>query len=140
VFRPPVRAAALLAATKSAGKLAVDFDWGEYIIWHVGPRILVSVDGRRETVYSESSYEENLDFMSGQGKWDALLDERGADLALVKQSGPAYNLLRLKPGWGLVYEDSLSALFASDGSPAGAELRALVPPDLPPDGAGSTFP
>jgi hypothetical protein len=35
------------------GRLAVEFNWGEYAIWHLGPQIRVSVDGRRETVYSE---------------------------------------------------------------------------------------
>jgi len=29
------------------------FNWGEYAIWHFGPRLRVSIDGRRETVYSE---------------------------------------------------------------------------------------
>ena len=35
------------------GRLAVEFNWGEYAIWHLGPQIRVSIDGRRETVYSE---------------------------------------------------------------------------------------
>jgi hypothetical protein len=30
------------------------FDWGEYAIWHFGPKLRVSIDGRRETVYSEA--------------------------------------------------------------------------------------
>jgi hypothetical protein len=29
------------------------FNWGEYAIWHFGPRLRVSIDGRRETVYSD---------------------------------------------------------------------------------------
>ena len=32
--------------------MTVDFDWGEYVIWHLGPQVRVSVDGRRETVYA----------------------------------------------------------------------------------------
>ena len=35
------------------GRLAVEFNWGEYAIWHLGPQIRVSIDGRRETVYSD---------------------------------------------------------------------------------------
>jgi hypothetical protein len=37
------------------GRLAVEFNWGEYAIWHLGPQIRVSIDGRRETVYSEAT-------------------------------------------------------------------------------------
>lgn len=36
-----------------SGRLWVTFDWGEYAIWHFGPALRVSVDGRRETVYSD---------------------------------------------------------------------------------------
>jgi hypothetical protein len=35
-----------------SGRLWVTFDWGEFAIWHFGPALRVSIDGRRETVYS----------------------------------------------------------------------------------------
>jgi hypothetical protein len=38
----------------ASGRLLTTFDWGEYAIWHFGPRLKVSIDGRRETVYSNS--------------------------------------------------------------------------------------
>jgi hypothetical protein len=34
------------------GRLLTWFDYGEYAIWHLGPTLTVSMDGRRETVYS----------------------------------------------------------------------------------------
>lgn len=34
------------------GRLLTWFDYGEYAIWHLGPGMTVSMDGRRETVYS----------------------------------------------------------------------------------------
>lgn len=43
-----------LAATTDRGRIATYFDWGEYAIWHYGPRLRVSIDGRRETVYSDA--------------------------------------------------------------------------------------
>ncbi|MGH9256657.1 MAG: hypothetical protein ACRD3C_19025 [Vicinamibacterales bacterium] len=36
------------------GRMLTFFDWGEYGIWHLAPAIQVSMDGRRETVYSDS--------------------------------------------------------------------------------------
>jgi hypothetical protein len=34
------------------GRIVTWFDWGEYALWHLGPRLKVSMDGRRETIYS----------------------------------------------------------------------------------------
>ncbi len=52
-FTFPARAVALLQQSGVRGNMAVPFDWGEYVIWHLGPGIKVSIDGRRETVYSD---------------------------------------------------------------------------------------
>jgi hypothetical protein len=43
-----------LSVHPASGRLVTSFDWGEYAIWHLGPRLKVSIDGRRETVYSDS--------------------------------------------------------------------------------------
>jgi len=135
----PVRAVALLRDSGVGGNLAVHFDWGEYVIWHLGPRVRVSVDGRRETVYPERVYHDNLRFMSGVGEWDTLLGE-GTDMALVATEWPTFNLMRLEPGWALVYEDPLCGLFVRQASPLLARIRATPLPDVPYDGAGLSFP
>jgi hypothetical protein len=49
----PDREAARLLSAAEPGRLVTYFDWGEYAIWHLGPRLRVSTDGRRETVYSD---------------------------------------------------------------------------------------
>ena len=48
----PVRAIDRLRAADVSANLAVLFDWGGYAFWRLGPRVRVSVDPRRETVYS----------------------------------------------------------------------------------------
>ena len=45
------------------------------------------------------------------------------DMALVSRDQPTYNLIRLKPGWVQVYEDSLSAVFARSESPQAEAMR-----------------
>jgi hypothetical protein len=56
----PDRAAGrALVASKPHGKIVTFFDWGEYAIWHLSPSLQVSIDGRRETVYSETVLEEH---------------------------------------------------------------------------------
>jgi hypothetical protein len=41
------------------------FNWGEYAIWHLAPRLRVSMDGRRETIYSDLRLAESDAVMSG---------------------------------------------------------------------------
>ena len=136
----PVKAVALLKQSNAAGNIAVHFDWGEYVLWHLGPRIKVSIDGRRETVYSERSYAENLRFTGGLGNWDEILEKHETDLVFVSKTFPVFNLMQLKPGWTRVYEDPMSGLFVRPGSPLEEEIRLTKEPDLSYIGAGSCFP
>lgn len=118
----PAAAIALVRETQVRGALAIYFDWGQYAIWHLGPRVRVSDDGRRETVYSPRARALNDRFTAGLGRWDDLLAAGPVDVALVSTDVPAVNLMKRKPGWRLVREDVRWALFARDGSPAMAEL------------------
>lgn len=112
----PVEAVRLIAASGVRTNMATEFAWGEYVLWHLGPGVRVSTDGRRETVYSDAAYGQTLQFMYGYGRWDAVLDHPGVDLALVPtKTWPTFNLMRLKPGWTLIYRDDRSALFGRDG-------------------------
>jgi hypothetical protein len=120
----PVGAVQLLSTSGIAGHLAVFFDWGEYVLWHLGPRIKVSIDGRRETVYSEQIQQENLMFMDGTGDWAALLRKHDTHLALVHKNFPTWNLMTREPGWILLYEDDLSGLFGRQGWPALSAVHA----------------
>jgi hypothetical protein len=136
----PVKAVAVLKAAGVEGNLAVEFNWGEYVLWHLGPRVKVSVDGRRETVYGDAIYRENLDFMLGVGEWDRLIRRPETDMALVDRSRPAYALMREQNGWMLAYEDETAALFVREGAAALGKLAAVAPPDWPANGAGLPFP
>jgi hypothetical protein len=91
-------------------------------------------------VYDEENYAANIQFIFGVGDWDHLLDDHPTDLALIPRHLPVYNLLQLKPGWSPVYEDGVAAVFARDGSPLAARIRATPPPELPPDGDELRFP
>src|SRR5262249_55627480 len=55
-FPFPARAVAWLKAGGARGNVAVPFTWGEYVLWHLGPTVKVSIDGRRETLYSDEAY------------------------------------------------------------------------------------
>jgi hypothetical protein len=154
----PVRAVGLLKASGVQGNLVVHFDWGEYVIWHLGPGIKVSVDGRRETVYSEELYQQDKDFYYNTGAEegrdpDALVRAPDVDLALVIKDKvpevvepekpriiPVFERMKEKADWTLAYEDDLCGLFVRTGSSAQAKLGAVKPPDVPFNGKGTYFP
>jgi len=136
----PVRAIGLLRASGVSANLAIDFDWGLYAMYRAAPTIKISMDGRRETAYDARTYRENLDFRLGTGDWAALLREHDTHLALVRRFDPADNLLRLTPGWTLLYEDPLAALFGRADLSYLDRIRATPPPSVPYDGGGLCVP
>ncbi len=134
------RAIALLKHSGVTGNLAVHFTWGEYALWHLSPRIKVSVDGRRETVYSDEIRRQNIDFRMGTGDWDALLRKHETHLALVSKKFPVFNLMQLHPDWLLVYDDPVSGLFVPRDSLLIRQIQTTDPPVLPYNGVGLCFP
>jgi hypothetical protein len=64
-WAPDLVTAAAFDDPSATGRLVVPFNWGEYAIWHWGPRLRVSMDGRRETVYSAATVKEQGEVSSG---------------------------------------------------------------------------
>jgi hypothetical protein len=127
----PIAAVGILRASEVRGNLAIFFDWGEYAIWHLGPGVRVSMDGRRETLYPDAVYWDDHRFTFGIGDWQAALGRGPADLALVSPRFAALNLMKLEPGWRLVYEDPASGLFVRRGSPLAEQLAVAPRPPRP---------
>lgn len=122
----PSGAVALLREAGVQGNMLVHFDWGEYVIYQLGPGIRVSLDGRRETVYSGEVYREQLDFIAGRGRWDAALERGRPELALVSRAFPVFGLMSARDDWALVYEDAGSGLFVRRGSLWLNPLKAMA--------------
>lgn len=136
----PVRASAFLQSAGVEGNLAIPFNWGQYAIWHLAPEIRVSMDGRRETVYSDSVYRESRNFQEGKGNWDAVLSDSPTDMSLVPLGSPTANLLSLHQEWQPVYQDSLAVIHARADFAGIERLAATRVPAVSRDGAGTCFP
>ena len=135
----PDRAVTLITESQVIGNLAVEFNWGQYVLWHLGPQVQVSMDGRRETVYPDDIYKINREFVKGVSEWDTLLENYNTQMALVYHSGAARNLIMFKENWELIYEDGTSALFASQGWP-GIDLLKQAIADNPNPPVNDSFP
>jgi len=122
----PVEAVALLKRSGIQGNMAVFFNWGEYALWHLAPEIRVSIDGRRETVYSDTVYQENLSFSAGTSGWNTLLTKYPTTLALVSRNYPVFDRMVAEPGWVQVYADDLCGLFAKEKLSALKRLKIVA--------------
>jgi hypothetical protein len=107
--RYPVEALHLLKEER--GNLAVFFNWGEYVLYHLHPRILVSIDGRYETVYPEEVVRANRELNQGVPGSEAFLDTYHADFALYPRDKGAHRLLAESPGWSLQGGDETFVLY-----------------------------
>jgi hypothetical protein len=139
-FTFPARAVALLKQSGLRANAAVPFEWGEYVLWHLAPDVKVSIDGRRETVYSDEIYRQSLDFQRGTGRWDALLRNAPTDLVLTPIESPTAHLLGRTDGWLALYRDTCCMIFVRVGF-TGLNLILQSPvPALADNGAGLCFP
>jgi hypothetical protein len=69
-----------LADASISGRMVTWFDWGHYTIWHLSPAVRVSLDGRRETIYSD-------EVLKNHQKMDAATPE---GLAYLERLDPDY--------------------------------------------------
>jgi hypothetical protein len=97
------------------GRLLTWFDWGEYAIWHLAPSgIVVSMDGRRETVYSERTVDSHFAFYRAKGSATGYVDAVGADLVWLPVRLPIVPVLKER-GWNVTYESDVSIVFERSG-------------------------
>lgn len=113
------------------GRMLTWFDWGEYAIWHLSPRIRVSIDGRRETVYTDDVLKRHLAFYSGMPGAENYADVIGADYVWLPRELPAVQKL-LARGWHSGFEGPVSVVLMRSG--AAETVRSALP------GGVRTFP
>lgn len=94
-----------------AASLLTDFNWGEYLLWHLYPLCRVALDGRFETVYPPSVCQAYFDFIYARKNWRQFLEKYPPDMILIDSRSGIYRLLKEESDWRQVYLDSGCALF-----------------------------
>jgi hypothetical protein len=112
---PEPEAVALLNQQPAGKRLLVWFSWGEYAIWHLSPRMQVSIDGRRETVYSDTLQTRHFDFYYDRHGGATLPSDLRADYIWIPRILPAVGRLRADSGWTPIYEGKESIIFERSG-------------------------
>lgn len=109
-------------------KLLTWFDWGEYAIWHLSPSgIKVSLDGRRETVYSQRFLDAHSAFYRNEGS-PAFADSIGAECAWIPARLETVRVLEQR-NWRVAARTPTSAVLLKGSLPD----EVLDPPEAPPD-------
>lgn len=80
----PVRECDVLSRAKLSGNVVVPFDWGSYVAWRLHPKVKVSIDGRYEETFPESTFELNEHFYNKEGaEWQALIHNYKVDFVIL---------------------------------------------------------
>ena len=110
------------------GRMVTFFDWGQYAIWHKPDDLRVSMDGRRETVYSERSVDLHLDMYLAKQDGLAYLDGLQADYVWVPNELPLAGGLTKSSEWAPVYRGARSIIFSRASLvPAGTPVQEGAP-------------
>ncbi|HEY2412256.1 MAG TPA: hypothetical protein VGI40_08440 [Pirellulaceae bacterium] len=131
--RYPVAAFDFVARQHLTGKMVCTFNWAQYALAAIGPHetagagILVQIDGRCRTSYSQAMLDAHFDFLMGppnptqryrdpkSGPFDPerVLREGNPDLVLVSRlQKPSVEVMERQNGrWALLYQDSLAQVW-----------------------------
>jgi hypothetical protein len=101
-----------LQADARSARLLTWFDWGEYAIWHLsGAGIKVSMDGRRETVYSDRVLADHWAlYRNARDAWQ-YPDRIGADQIWLPKRFPIVAVLQ-SHGWHVAFESDRSVVLS----------------------------
>jgi NADH:ubiquinone oxidoreductase subunit K len=108
---PEPEATAFIQQRALSGRVVTFFRWGEYGIWHLPTSLKVSMDGRRETVYSDATISGHLRLYEGHQDGLAYLDRIQADYVWLPRQLPVSAALRTR-GWIPLFQGPHSVLLA----------------------------
>jgi hypothetical protein len=103
-------AAAFLREHTPGARVLTWFDWGEYALWQLSPAgIRVSMDGRRETVYSARVIRDHDRFYRGQADMIDYPERIGADVVWLPSRLPVIEPLQRR-GWTTLLDTGQSVV------------------------------
>jgi hypothetical protein len=107
----PVGAANYVLQGDNLARMYNDDAWGSYLVWRLGPRHKVFIDGRLD-IYDYAGVFEDFrvinDVLPGT---DLLLRKYRIGSFLLHRKSPLDGYLASKPDWERVYEDKISTIF-----------------------------
>ncbi len=151
----PVAAFDFIARQQLNGNMLCTFNWAQYALAAFGPHepnvpgilnpgILVQVDGRCRTSYSQAMLDAHFDFLIGavdpsqryrdpnSGPFDPnrVLSEGQPDLVLISRLQlPSVEVMQRQTDWVLLYQDSLAQLWGRADKYNDPNISTYIAPD-----------
>jgi hypothetical protein len=122
-------AAAFIRDSRLSGRMLTWFDWGEYAIWFLSPQIKVSMDGRRETIYSDSMLGLHNAIYRAEPGWQDALKRIDPQHVWLPTTIPTLNEIE-QMGYRPVFRTGQSAVLSRDPSiltPASGTSELSIP-------------
>lgn len=130
---PDQSAAAAIKAHHLRGRMITPFNWGEFVIWHFGPTLQVSMDGRRETVYTDATLQAHRRFLQQGFAASPQLEASTPDYIWLPRTYPVTDALA-ENGWQPVITTSKSIVWSR--KPATGQRK----PSIAVDAVSGCFP
>jgi hypothetical protein len=123
---PDRAAAAFLRENRPGARVLTWFDWGEYALWQLSPSgIRVSMDGRRETVYSARVLRDHERFYQGDADMVDYPERIGADHVWLPSRLAIIGPLKRR-GWLTLLDTGQSVVLGRGTGPIA--VHAVTPP------------
>jgi hypothetical protein len=113
----PAGALAFMQQHHLHGNLLPHFEWGSYVLWHMGDAFKVYIDTRAELVYTDQQEADYAIFFYGMPGADHLLEAYPHDYVLMGVHDKGADVVRNDPRWHLLYSDQTAALFGRTALP-----------------------
>jgi hypothetical protein len=94
----------------AAARIFTTDSWADYLTFQNYPRQRIFFDGRSD-FFGKELADDYLRILNGQYGWDATIERYQVNAALVPEQSAIASLLRLKPQWRIVEQDSQAVLF-----------------------------
>ena len=107
----PFGAVAFMRANELGGNVYAPLWWGAYLTWELYPDILVSMDGRNDTLFPVEMVGENLIFYKGRPDTPHAPLRYTTDFLLVPAGSEVLSMARADEHWTAIFDDSESILF-----------------------------
>jgi hypothetical protein len=123
---PEPEAVQFIKSEGLTGKAITYFDWGQYAIWHLHPWVKVSIDGRRETVYSEEVLGAHRGLSLGESRALQFFNDRRPDFVWLPRGNLGIALL-LRNGWTTAFDGPKSVILVgrpgADAPPTAISMK-----------------
>lgn len=111
----PFSAASFIRSNGLCGNVYNPLWWGSYLSWELYPNVLVSMDGRNDTVFPVEMIGENLAFYAGDLDGADIPARYDTDMLLVPADSDVLDRVLAAGQWDVLFEDQEAVLFLPTG-------------------------